>query len=111
MALSGVGSSLSTSLLAQTGSAWSYTRGTVTTTISLYMSTSVAELIDDNQQIIKSNQVDFIGAASSLPFGDPKEGDSITNSTSRYEVNSRGNESCFRQTNGMTRIFTIQVQR
>jgi len=100
------------SLLAVAGSAYTYTRGSSSETVTMRRTTPDNEVLDENGQYVSTKFDDFLVGTTSLPFGDPLQGDRITTSIAAYEVQPRSGEQTFRRTSpSMTRIFTMQVKR
>ena len=104
--------SMVVSLQAVAGSDYTYTRGSSSATVTMRRTTPENEVLDDNGQYVKTKYDDFLIGTSSLPYGDPVQGDRITTSSAAYEVQPRNGEQTFRRANpSMTRIFTMQVKR
>lgn len=89
MALSDVGTNLTTSLLDQTGSDWSYSRGVTTGTLKLYRSDLPPMIVDGGAgQAVEVIMASFRGLATDFAalFATPGRGDRITNGVLNYEV-------------------------
>lgn len=110
MALSDVGTNLATSLLAATGSNWTYSRGATTGTISFYKSDLPPTLIDNGAgQVTEIIMASFRGLFSSLSaFGNPARGDRITDGTTTWEVQPVL-DKCFYTVGGMVHIHAKRV--
>lgn len=111
MALSGVGSALATSLLAQTGSDWEYSRGPTNATIRFYKADLPPIIIDGgNGQLTEILMASFRGIAADFPddLGHPTRGDRITNDTLTYEVQAVV-DKCWYTIGGMIHIHAKKV--
>ena len=112
MALKDVGTNLVGSLLDQTGSVWTYTRGATSASLTLYFSdgSNTPIVVDKgNGELIEIIMATFRGLVTDFSaFGEPKRGDKITNGTERYEVQPQM-DKCSYQVGGMLHIHAKQV--
>lgn len=110
MALSDVGARIAASLLEQTGSDWTYSRGATTGTISFYKSDLPPIIVDGgNGQITEVIMATFRGLFTALAaFGNPARGDRITDGTATFEVQPIL-DKCFYTVGGMVHIHTKRV--
>lgn len=89
MALSDVGTNLVTSLLAETGSNWTYSRGPTTGTVEFYKADLPPVIVDNGMgQATEIIMASFRGLASTFTalFDKPLRGDKLTDGTTSYEV-------------------------
>ena len=118
MALSDVGANIAASLLEQTGSDWTYSRGSVSGTFQLYKSDLPPEVVESgNGQVTEIIMVSFRGLAAMASrnsrtfaalFEKPAVGDRITNGTLTYQVQPIF-DKCFYTVGGLIHIHAKKV--
>lgn len=96
-------------LLDNSGSSWTYTRGTRAASITFYQNDSPAITDNGNGMVTEITVGAFRGLYSAMgSFGDPQKFDRITNGVVTFEVQPV-NDRCFYVTNGMIHIHAKQV--
>lgn len=101
--------SMVTTLLANAGSAWTYSRGPTTASITFYQNDSTAITDNGNGMVTEITVGAFRGLYSAMgSFGDPQKFDRITNGVVTFEVQPV-NDRCFYVTEGMIHIHAKQV--
>lgn len=111
MALSDVGAAIATSLLDQTGSDWTYSRGPTTGTVTFYKADLPPVLIDNGSGLITEVvMASFRGVAATFLglFGKPLKFDRITDGTKSYEVNPIV-DKCYYTVGGLIHIHAKEV--
>lgn len=110
MSLADVATEVAEALLEDSGSNWTYSRGATRATISLYKSDQPPIAIDQGSGlIVEVIQTSFRGLVSSFAdFGNPKQGDKITDGASTYEVRPVA-DKCYYTIGGLIHIHAVQV--
>jgi hypothetical protein len=111
MSLSGVGTALVTSLLAQTGSNWTYTQANTTGTLSLYKGDLPPVIVDNGMgQVTEIIMASFRGLRSDFEAlcANPLRGDKLTDGTTTYNVQPIL-DKCFYTVGGMIHIHAKRV--
>lgn len=111
MGLSDVGARIATSLLAQTGSAWTYSRGATTGTINFYKSDLPPAIVDNGKgQATEITMASFRGLVSEFEalFAKPQTGDKITDGTLTYGVQPVL-DKCFYVVDGLMHIHAKRI--
>lgn len=101
------------SLLDQTGSDWTYSRGATSATVTLYKSDgpppAVVEVAPG--QLTEIDQASFRGLTADLTaFTEPRRGDRIQDATEAYEVWPMA-DKCYYTVGGMIHIHAKRVKR
>lgn len=112
MALSDVGANIATSLLAQTGSEWTYSRAPVSGTVNFYKSDLPPMIVEGGQgQVTEITMASFRGLVSEFQalFSTPLRQDRITDGTTTYEVQPMV-DKCFYVVGGLIHIHAKQVK-
>ena len=92
------------------GESCTYSRGVLSSTMTLRRSGQRPVMIDFDGLFMEVRGVDFIGLTSALPYGEPIAGDRITLGGITYEVMPTTGEKNNRQlSTKMIRIHTKQV--
>jgi hypothetical protein len=101
--------SMVTTLLANAGSSWTYSRGATTAAITFYQNDSPAATDNGIGYVTEITIGAFRGLYSAMgSFGDPQKFDRLTNGVLTFEVQPV-NDRCFYVTNGMIHIHAKQV--
>lgn len=97
------------SLLLNDGRVFTYSRGTLSMSITLYQRNSPAIRDDGNGMVIEETLQSFRGKASDMgTMGDPQRFDRITDGTRTFEVQPAG-DKCFYVVHGLIHIHAKQV--
>lgn len=111
MALSDVGARIASSLLDQTGSDWTYSRGGTSEAIRLYQADLPPEVTETaSGQVTEIIMASFRGVAADFPavFANPQSGDRITNGTLTYQVQPLI-DKCFYTVGGLIHIHAKRI--
>lgn len=111
MALSDVGENIAASLLAQTGSEWTYSRGSISSTLQLYKADLQPEVVESGTgQVTEIIMASFRGVAATFAalFEKPAVGDRVTNGTLTYQVQPIV-DKCFYTVGGLIHIHAKRV--
>lgn len=96
--------------LADHGEYRTYRRGASSTTVTLGRLTQRPIVVDISGSLFEVRETAWICKTSSLPYGDPEEGDEIVDGSVTYEVRPTTGEKCFRQISpSLTRIHSKRV--
>lgn len=101
----------SDSFLSREGSEWTYSRGAVTDTITLYKSDQQPVVVDDGSgNLTEILMVDFRGLTADFSgFSRPQAGDKITDGTDTFLVSPKIGTKAYHTVGSMIHIYTKQV--